>query len=106
MTEKQYTSDRDSRLRKLNRELAFAVSGLVVLIDHLKELLTSLGEGANLGRPVEAGPTDEAEMKNPGADDAIGLGMKSPGAGHLAVDGPEIGEPDADNLHIMRRDWL
>lgn len=50
-----------------------------MLTEHLKELLASLGEDANLPGQAETVPTDEAEMKFPGADNPDGLVLKSTG---------------------------
>lgn len=66
---KQYTHRRDSRLKKLKREIVSTVTESFVLTDHLKELLASLGYGANMGGHVETEITDEAEVKFLGADD-------------------------------------
>lgn len=45
----QYTFGWDTHLKELKRELVFAVSGPVVLAEHLKEFLARLGNGINLG---------------------------------------------------------
>lgn len=55
MTFMQYTSVLKSSVKELKRELASALSRLVVLTDNLKEFLASLGEGANSEGQVKSG---------------------------------------------------
>lgn len=54
-TIKQYTSAWNSKLKELKQKLASILSGPVVLMDHRKELLASLEEGAFSQGQVEAG---------------------------------------------------
>lgn len=89
-TIKQYTFGWDSRLTKIRQELASAVSEPVVLTGHLKELLTSLREGANLGAKAETRPADEAEIKSLRADVAAGSEMHSSDADDHIADDPEV----------------
>lgn len=91
MTTTQYTSGSNSRLKGLKRELTSAGSRSVVLTDRLKELLASLGEGANWRGQAEPGATGEAEMKSSGTDNPADPEMKS-----LGVDVPTIGDPKID----------
>lgn len=49
MKPNQNTSGLNSQLKEVKREVFTAVSGSVVLIDHLKELSLSLRDETNLG---------------------------------------------------------
>lgn len=78
VTIKQNTSGLDSRLKGLKWELSSTVSESVLLTGCLKELLESLGDGANLEGQVETGPADKVEMKSPGAGNPAGPTVRSP----------------------------
>lgn len=83
MTNKQYTSDWNIRLKELKPKLVFAVNGPAVLTDHVKELRGSLKDSANLGHQIGTWLVAEAKMKSAEADDRV-------------VDDPEIDRSDAN----------
>lgn len=95
MTIMQYKFGWNSRLKKLKRELTSVLSGPVLLSDHLKELSASLEQGASSRAQVEAGSTDVAEVRSPGADDLTGPEVKFPGP-DVPV-GPDMQFPGADD---------
>lgn len=96
MTFEHYTSDWNSELMELKLEFASTVSGTVVRANHLKELLASLGNGANLEGQNNTGPSRESEIKSTEANESIGFEMRSPGVDDPAFDNSKIKTPGAD----------
>lgn len=111
MTIQQYKSSWDSKLKKLKRKFAFVVSCPVVLTDYLNELSASFEDGAHSRGQVEAGLTNEVELKSPRSDDSTGLEVKSPGRMFpllpilrlmSLMPTPQV----LAKKHTLRRDWF
>lgn len=108
MTIKHITSSRSSSLKGPKLQLAPVLSGPVMKMNDLKELLANL-KGASLGGQVKIRPTNEVKMKfsmavDPagsevifiGADHHAELEMQSPGADYLAINNPVVEKLDTN----------
>lgn len=80
------------QLKELKQQLASDVSGPVLPTGHLKELLASLREGANLGGLFKAWLPDGIQMRSLGAKNPSGSEMRS-----LAADDSSADDPGIDN---------
>lgn len=88
VTINQYKSDWESLLYQLKKKLAAVVNGPVISSEDLKNLLITSDGGANLGGQAESGQTNGANTRSSGVNE------------------PVTNDPNADNMHIQKCDWL